>query len=204
MPSRPRTRPDSADLADQTAFVGALTAPRTAVSGLHNGKGRPAADRFAVYRNNVAHSLTEALGTTFAATKTALGDAPFRALALAHVREEPPTSPVLFTYGATFPDRLADPALRDLARLEHARVQAFHAADAEPASLDALGAMGTSRAAGWGRSVSAGSASGGTAPSSSRLAGSASAAWKAWTRACSSRARSLRAGSASRSGKVAP
>ncbi len=135
------SRRDPADLADQAAFIGALTAPRVPVEGLHNGRGRPAADRFAVYRNNVAHSLVEALGTTFAATKATLGEDQFRALALTHVREEPPSSPVLFTYGATLPNRLADPVLRDLALLEHARVQAFHAADAEPAGMEALSAV---------------------------------------------------------------
>jgi hypothetical protein len=55
------------------------------------------------------------------------------------VRRSPPVSPVLAWYGDTFADFIASfpPAsglsyLADVARLEYARVLAFHAADADP------------------------------------------------------------------------
>ena len=68
-----------------------------------------------------------------------VGDAFFRAMAAAFVSEELPASPLLLDYGEGFApfidafepaDRL--PYLGDVARLEWARQQAYHAADAEP------------------------------------------------------------------------
>ena len=58
-PSAPDAAPADkrAVLADQPAFAAALTAPNQKVAGFVTGTGRDASDRFAVYRNNVAHSL---------------------------------------------------------------------------------------------------------------------------------------------------
>ena len=95
--------------------------------------------RFAVHRNNIVVSLSDALADTFPVTMALLGDACFKAIAQEFVRASPPTSPVLFEYGDAFPDFLArHPAttelryLADVARLERLRVQAYHAADALP------------------------------------------------------------------------
>jgi hypothetical protein len=75
-------------------------------------------------------------------------DAFFRAMAGAFVAAEKPRSPVLIHYGETFPDFVArfEPAqeiayLADVARLESAWVEAYHAAEAPPLALDALGAI---------------------------------------------------------------
>jgi len=131
--------------ADRSAFAAALGRPGTNVAGLTDGRGRAAADRFRVYRNNVVVSLAEALEAAFPATRRLLGEAFFRAAAVAYVEEEKPASPLLFRYGATFADHLARlpgvapyPFVPEAARIEFARLQAYHAADAGPLPADAL------------------------------------------------------------------
>lgn len=115
------------------------------------------ARRFAVYRNNVAASLVDALATRFPVVQRIVGEAFFRATARAFVAENPPRSPVLTVYGDAFPDFLAAfppsarlPYLADVARLEAARTHAYHAADAEPLAPDALAAMAERDPAAWG------------------------------------------------------
>jgi hypothetical protein len=72
-----------------------------------------------------------------------------------HVRETPPTSPLLFEYGRDFPAFIeryeyaqSMPWLADTARIERAWLDAYHAADAEPLSADALAAIPPERLAG--------------------------------------------------------
>lgn len=106
-----------------------------------------AAARFAVYRNNMAHSLSRALAARYPVIERLLGEAYFTALAAVYLRDHPPRSPVLIDFGAEFPDFLAAfpplgalPYLRDVARIEAARGLAYHAADAAPARLAQAGA----------------------------------------------------------------
>jgi hypothetical protein len=95
--------------------------------------------RYDVYRNNVTVSLIEALAAIYPAVQRITGTDFFRAMARFHVRESPPTSPLLFEYGRGFPDFVARyehaqtmPWLADVARLERAWLDAYHARDAEP------------------------------------------------------------------------
>lgn len=111
------------------------------------GGGR-AAKRFAVYRNNVAASLVNALADIYPAVAKIVGEEFFRAMALVFARSSPPRSRVLSEYGREFPDFIADfepaarmPYLADVARLERAWLDAFHAADAQPLDLRALGEL---------------------------------------------------------------
>lgn len=104
--------------------------------------------RFAVYRNNVAVGLVEAMVRRFPAVCAIVGDEFFRAMAREFIRASPPRSPVLLNYGEAFPDFLerfgpaADlPYLADVARLEIARGQAHHAADASRVTAAALAAL---------------------------------------------------------------
>ncbi len=113
--------------------------------GLRAWNGSDPARRFGVYRNNVIVSLVQALGDGFPVVKQLVGDEFFDAMAGVFVRAHPPTSPVLAYYGEGFADWLASfaparslPYLPDMARLEHARVQAFHAADASPLPAEAI------------------------------------------------------------------
>ncbi|WP_087006074.1 DNA-binding domain-containing protein [Rhizobium sullae] len=98
--------------------------------------GKAAGKRFNVYRNNVTVSLIDALAAVFPATLRITGETFFRAMARFHVRETPPTSPLLFEYGRDFPDFIeryehaqSMPWLADVARIERAWLDAYHAAD---------------------------------------------------------------------------
>lgn len=93
--------------------------------------------RFAVYRNNVLHSLTEALRRRFPTVETLVGAEFFTAMARVFMDGNPPQSPILHDYGAGFPRFLRRfPPVRhlaylpDVARIELLRGLAYHAADA--------------------------------------------------------------------------
>ena len=97
------------------------------------------ARRFAVYRNNVAHSLSAALGQRFPVIARLVGADFFAALAREFLAAHPPQGPVLHEWGAEFPGYLdafaplaAYPYMGDVARIEWARGLAFHAADVPP------------------------------------------------------------------------
>ena len=130
----------------QSRFASALLQPGLAApSGLRVAAGIDPAQRFAVHRNNIVVALVDALAEMFPVTQALVGTDFFRAMARERVRVDPPRSPVINDYGAGFSDfiagfaRAADvPCLADLARLEYLRVQAYHAADAEPLELAAF------------------------------------------------------------------
>ena len=95
-----------------------------------------AVDRFAIYRNNVILSLSEAIADTFPVVKRLIGDACFSAAAVAFVRKYPPTKPSLLFYGEGFINFIKEyPAciklgyLSDIAQLEWNYIRAFHAKD---------------------------------------------------------------------------
>lgn len=105
--------------------------------------GSDARVRLNVYRNNVWASLSQAMADTFPALYNAMGDALFAYAARRYVQSQPPTDVILAHYGQGFAEFLAQlgspkdaPASAlawpDVARLEYARVQCFHAADASP------------------------------------------------------------------------
>ena len=132
----------------QRVFADALLAPeRRCPPGLRAWNGSDPDARFAVYRNNVVSSLIDAVADTFPVTQELVGEEFFRAMAALFVRQHPPRSPVLPHYGAAFAGFVEDfeparsvPYLADVARLEYARVQACHAADAPPLDREAIGA----------------------------------------------------------------
>ncbi len=139
--TRNLTLPRASDMAvSQTAFRNALLDPRQAVpDGLTNPDGTHALKRFAVYRNNVAHGLSEAMLTGFPVLAKLVGDDFFREMAKVYLRLHPPASPLMMHYGAalpgfleSFPGTLHLRYLPDVARLELALRRAYHAADATP------------------------------------------------------------------------
>jgi len=131
------------------SFAGALADPsQPAPAATQRRDGRPVERRFAVYRNNVAVALIGALEARYPVVRRLVGDDFFRAMAGAFVAAEKPRSPALMLYGDSFPDFIAGfppaatiPFLADVARLENAWVEAYHAAEAGALSLDALAAI---------------------------------------------------------------
>ncbi|MGS0757134.1 HvfC/BufC family peptide modification chaperone, partial [Roseateles sp. GG27B] len=114
---------------------------RPTPSGVRVWNGSDPSARLAVYRNNVVSSLVDALAETFPVVEQLVGSEFFRAMAVLFVRQAPPRSRVLAHYGQAFPSFIADfepaqglPYLADMARLEVARVAAYHAADADSVS----------------------------------------------------------------------
>ncbi len=136
-------------MTDQATFLAALRDAAAPVpQGLRAPGDRPAGKRFDVYRNNVVSSLIAALREGFPAVDRLVGAEFFDAMAAVFVRAHPPESPVLQLYGGAFPGWLERfeparglPYLADVARLDLALRQAYHAADAapiDPARLSAL------------------------------------------------------------------
>jgi hypothetical protein len=132
----------------QANFAAALLAPDLPCpAGLRAWNGSDPRARLAVYRNNVVSSLIDAVADTFPVAQELVGEEFFRAMAAVFVRQHPPRSRVLAHYGAEFADFVdgfepvrAVPYLADVARLERARVFAYHAADADPLTAERLGA----------------------------------------------------------------
>jgi hypothetical protein len=130
-------------------FTPALLDPERAAPTLVAGpRGKAVARRYNVYRNNVTVSLIDALADTFPATQRIVGEEFFRAMARIHVRQSPPTSPLLFEYGRDFAGFVENfeharglPYLADVARIERAWLDAYHAADAAPLAPDVLAAI---------------------------------------------------------------
>jgi hypothetical protein len=135
-----RVTPSAATAALVRDIAATLLDPhRSAPPGLRAWNGSDPATRLAVYRNNVVSSLVDAMGETFPVVRQLVGEEFFRAMAGVFVREMPPRTRVLAHYGGAFPSFVASfaPAralsyLPDVARLEFARVMAYHAADADP------------------------------------------------------------------------
>ncbi|WP_371169838.1 DNA-binding domain-containing protein [Aliiroseovarius sp. 2305UL8-7] len=135
------TLPSTADTTvSQTDFRRAILDPQQDVpEGLINPDGEHASKRFSVYRNNVVHSLSEAMLTGFPVLAKLVGDEFFREMAKVYLRIHPPASPLMMHYGAalpgfleSFPGTLHLKYLPDVARLELALRRAYHAGD-EPA-----------------------------------------------------------------------
>ena len=127
---------------------GLLDPNRATPAAVAGPNGKCARMRYNVYRNNVTVSLIDALAAVFPATMRITGQDFFRAMARSHIRATPPTSPLLFEYGRAFPDFIEGyefarqmPWLADVARIERAWLDAYHAANAAPLSPPALASI---------------------------------------------------------------
>jgi hypothetical protein len=145
------------------AFATALADPAAPPPAATRGRfGAPDARRFSVYRNNVAVGLIGALEARFPVSRRIVGEDVFRAMARAFASAIKPRSPVMIAYGQDFPEFAADflasaeaPELvglaevaRDVARLENAWVEAYHAEDASVATVGDLGDLSPDQLAG--------------------------------------------------------
>jgi hypothetical protein len=124
----------------QSAFAAALLDPGAAVpDGVVDPYGAPAPKRFSVYRNNVASSLVRALEAAFPTVRKLVGEEFFAAMAGAFCLAHPPRSRMLMLYGDELPGWLEQfpPVahlgyLPDVARLDQAMRESYHAADSDP------------------------------------------------------------------------
>lgn len=136
----------------QREFVAALFVPdaRPPISILDGAPGREA--RFAVYRNNTLTNLTAALLDVHPVVARLVGQQFFDHVAQQYARAYPSLSGDVHDYGGHFAEYLeAHPAaaglpwLADVARLEWAWHEAFHAAAAEAFDWAALSAVDPDR-----------------------------------------------------------
>jgi hypothetical protein len=140
----------------QQQFATALLEPGATPAGITTARGAPDPARFAVYRNNVIASLGKALEQKFPVTVRLVGDEFFRGMVRAFVAQNRPRIAIIADYGDELPDFIEGfeaansvPYLADVARIEMAWTQAYHAADAVPigaealASIDAEALLGT-------------------------------------------------------------
>ena len=124
-----------------------LSADRAAAPGWLDAEN---AFRFRIYRHNLRHGLAGTLAEAFPVVRRLVGAEFFEAAAGVFIELHPPKDRMLAAFGSEFADFLSAfepaqtvPYLADVARLERARIEALHAADAEPldpASLATLGA----------------------------------------------------------------
>lgn len=132
-------------MVSQTAFRAALLDPFAPTpEGLSVTRGVDKTKRFAVYRNNVTMSLLRALEANTPMTQSLMGEDMFKSIALGFVRACPPRSRRMALYGADLAAYLSThealqdyPYLADMAALEHARLIAYHSADAAPLTAQA-------------------------------------------------------------------
>ena len=137
-------------------FAAALENPAAPPpAGVFGRRRAPDGRRFSVYRNNVAVALIGALAARYPVTEAILGAETFRELARAFMQARKPRSPVMIAYGGDFPDfleeaapGLATPGIVEVARLENAWVEAYHAEEAAAATLAQLAALTPERVAG--------------------------------------------------------
>ncbi|WP_250515471.1 DNA-binding domain-containing protein [Caballeronia sp. INDeC2] len=128
------------------AFAAAIVDPdRPVPAGLIGPDGAMSERRFAVYRNNVVAGLCDALSAAYPVTRRIVGEEFFAGMARIYVALTLPQTPVMLDYGAAFADFIGTfepamslPYLRDVARLERAWVEAYHASDATPLEADAF------------------------------------------------------------------
>lgn len=129
------------------AFAAALTDPHLPPpQGLGDTPARRS-QGFAVYRNNVANTLAEALGERFPVCREVVGETFFRATTRVFAQQHWPTAPCLDDWStrlpgflAAFPPLAGLPYVADLARLECAAWRSLHAADVPPLAEHAIAA----------------------------------------------------------------
>ena len=123
----------------QPELVRALLDPAAPVPDGLTSKASKHDKRFAVYRNNIAASLADALSVGFPVVCRLVGEKFFRAMAASYILRHPPKSPMLMFFGEALPEFLEGfepaaglPYLPDVARLEIAIRESYHAEDSRP------------------------------------------------------------------------
>ena len=128
----------------QDALQGWLLQGDAGIAALLDGEQRP--HRLRVYADAYRLRLIDVLANDFPATRDALGDAPFQAIALGYIDAHPSTRPSVRHFGRSFANWLqahpdARRGLHELARFEWLQGECFDAADARPLAIDDVAAM---------------------------------------------------------------
>ena len=142
-------------MTDFASFANAIFARKAPLPrGLCAWNKSDPAKRFGVYRNNVVASLIDALRANHPVCAELVGDEFFRAMAHIYVQEHKPSTRLMWLYGVDFGDFIETfgpasnvPYLADVARLEAARVSAYHAQDRAPLAAADFAALDPSRLA---------------------------------------------------------
>lgn len=133
----------------QTAFAHALfDADEADVRAHIVADGKSAAERLAIYRNDIAHNYREALRDVYPVVERLVGEAFFAHAANRYLSRHRSRHGDLHAFGNQFATFLAGfgpaetlPYLPDVARLEWLIHESFHAADHPPLALDRLAAI---------------------------------------------------------------
>ena len=129
-------KPSGHDDHESAFFHSLLDSVPSLPDGLRIWNGSDPTQRYAIYRNNVMLSLSEALADNFPAIRTQVGVDFFTVLSACYIRHSLPDSPILAFYGADMPAFISTfeplknyPWLSDLARMDLAFIRAWHARD---------------------------------------------------------------------------
>ena len=133
-------------------FGAALLDPDVPVpDGIGGPVGAPAKKRYGVYRNNVVVGLMEVMRSAFPSLLALMGAENFDKVARNFIAVSPPKSPMMQHYGDGFAEFLENfapvaksPFLADMARAERAFLSAWHARDADAASIHDIAGVGES------------------------------------------------------------
>jgi hypothetical protein len=93
------------------------------------------------HANTISHARIVALEETFPLTRQHLGDAVFNALVRDFVESAAAKACDANRIGLGFPDCLSDPAISELAQIEWAWLESYHAAEAVPLTFGDLAAL---------------------------------------------------------------
>ncbi len=114
--------------------------------------GLESSRRIQVYQNNVRTTLAEVLQAHFSVVSTLVGEGSFQALAQRYAKQHPPSTGNVTDYGGQFPQfiscvpELKDlPYLQDVATVEWAYIEAYHAMDSDFLSLETLASVPESK-----------------------------------------------------------
>lgn len=124
---------------DQTAIAATLLhGPAHLPAGLFAGDEAAVLRGLRVHANSISHARLVALEETFPRTREHLGESEFNRLSRAFVEAGGAAHRALSDIGAAFPGWLDDPLVADIARVEWAWLESYHAAEADALRLGDL------------------------------------------------------------------
>ena len=127
---------------EQAAIVATLLhGPGHLPAGLFAGTDAAILRGLRVHANTSSHARLVALEETFPLTRACLGEAGFNRVSRAFIEAGGAQRRALAEIGADFPRWLADPLAADLARIEWAWLESYHAAEARAMELADLAGL---------------------------------------------------------------